>query len=83
MLFPLTLCQARSMTQMRQLQPDIKRLRELHKGNREALNAATVSLYQGHGVNQAGGCPPMLVQLPVMIVMYRVIRGLIYHDPAT
>lgn len=82
-LLPLTLRQARAMTAMQQLQPDVRALRERHKGDRQRLNRETAALYQRHGVNPAAGCLPMLVQLPVIIVMYRVIRGLTYHDPTT
>lgn len=79
-LTPLTLRQTRSMLVMQRLQPELKRLREQHNGNREALNAATVSLYQEHRVNPVSGCLPVLVQMPLFIVLYRLIRGLTYRD---
>ena len=79
-LFPLTLRQARAMNQMQRLQPELRRLRDKHKDDRQRLSQETMALYRSHDVNPAGGCLPMLVQLPVMIVMYRVIRGLTYHD---
>jgi YidC/Oxa1 family membrane protein insertase len=82
-LLPLTLQQAKAMAAMQRLQPQLKRLRQEHKNDRQRLNQETVALYRRHGVNPAGGCLPMVVQLPVMIVMYRVIRGLTYHDPVT
>ncbi len=82
-LFPLTLAQMRASTEMQRLQPELRRLRDRHKNDRQRLQQETVALYQRSGVNPARGCLPMLVQLPVMIVMYRVIRGLTYHDPAT
>lgn len=82
-LLPLALRQARAMTAMQQLQPQLRDLRERHKGDRQRLNEETVALYQRHAVNPAASLLPMLVQLPVMVVMYRVIRGLTYHDAAT
>lgn len=80
-LFPLTLHQARAMTEMQRLQPELRNLREEFQDDRQRLNQETLALYQARGVNPAGGCLPMLVQLPVMIIMYRVIRGLTHLDP--
>jgi YidC/Oxa1 family membrane protein insertase len=82
-LLPLTLRQARSTSEMQRLQPELRRLREEHKGDRQQLNQEMVALYQRHGVNPAGGCLPSMVQLPVVLVMYRVVRGLTYHDPSS
>lgn len=82
-LMPLTLHQGRAMAGMQRVQPELRALRQRHKDDRQRLNQETMALYQRHGVNPASGCLPMLVQMPVMIVMYRVIRGLAYHDPTT
>lgn len=82
-LLPLALRQARAMTAMQQLQPQLRSLRARHKGDRQRLNEETMALYQRHAVNPAASFVPMLVQLPVMVVMYRVIRGLTYNDAAT
>lgn len=82
-LSPLTLHQAKAMVAMQRIQPELRQLRQQHKDDRQRLQQETLSLYQRHGVNPASGCLPMLVQLPVMIVMYRVIRGLTYHDPGS
>lgn len=80
LLSPLTIHQVRSMTAMQTLQPELKRLQKEHKGDRERLNAEMLALYQEHGVNPAQGCVPMLVQLPIVFVVYRVIRGLTATD---
>ena len=82
-LLPLALRQAKAMTAMQQLQPQLRALRERHKGDRQRLNEETMALYQRHAVNPAASFLPMLVQLPVMVVMYRVIRGLTYNDATT
>lgn len=81
-LSPLTIHQVRSMTAMQTLQPELKKLQKKHKGDREKLNAEMMALYQEHGVNPAQGCVPMLVQMPIVFVMYRVIRGLTATDSA-
>jgi YidC/Oxa1 family membrane protein insertase len=59
------------------LQPELKRLQAQHKNDRQALNEAMMAFYKEHSINPLGGCLPMLLQMPVFIIMYRVIHGLI------
>lgn len=73
---PLTLKGARSMTKMQALQPEMTQLRKRHSGDRQALNEEMMKLYQSHGVSPLGGCLPNLVQIPIFIVLYRVIWNL-------
>ena len=75
-LSPLTYRSTKSMVSMRRLQPQIKRLQKRHKNDRETLNAEMMKLYQEHNVSPLSGCLPILVQSPVFIVMFRVIRGI-------
>lgn len=75
-LSPLTYRSTKSMVQMRQLQPQIKRLQKKHKGDREALNQEMMALYQEHSVSPLSGCLPILIQSPVFFIMFRVIRGI-------
>jgi YidC/Oxa1 family membrane protein insertase len=75
-LFPLTLKSTKNMLQMQQLQPEMKRLQQLHKNDKAKLNEEMMALYKQHGVNPVAGCLPMLLQMPVFIVMYRVIAGM-------
>jgi YidC/Oxa1 family membrane protein insertase len=76
-VLPLTLKSTKSMLEMQVLQPQVKQLQQQHKGDRQAMNEALMALYKEHKVNPLGGCVPMLLPLPVFIVMYRTIRGLI------
>lgn len=76
LLMPLTLKATRSTIKMQQVQPELKRLQKKHKGDREALNTEMMALYQEHGINPVGGCLPMLAQMPVFIVLFRILRGL-------
>lgn len=76
LLMPLTLKATRSTIKMQQVQPELKRIQKKHKGDREALNAEMMALYQEHGINPVGGCLPMLAQMPVFIVLFRILRGL-------
>ena len=73
---PLTLRGAKSMTKMQALQPEMAQLRKRHSGDRQALNEEMMKLYQSHGVSPLGGCLPNLVQIPIFIVLYRVIWNL-------
>lgn len=79
-LFPFTAKSMRSMTAMQRLQPEIKQLQAQHKNDRQALNEAMMALYKEHGVNPLSGCLPMLLQLPVFLVLYRILAGLT-HTP--
>ena len=73
---PLTLKSTRSMLAMQKLQPELKRLQAEHKGDRQKLNEAMMALYKEHSVNPVAGCLPMILQAPVFIIIYQVVRGL-------
>ena len=73
---PLTVKSTRSMVAMQRLSPELKKLQQKYKGDRQKLNEEMMNLYKEHGVNPAGGCLPMIIQFPVFIILYDVIRGL-------
>jgi YidC/Oxa1 family membrane protein insertase len=74
-LFPLTAKSARSMLAMQRLQPEIKKLQAKHKGDRQKLNEEMMELYKEHKVNPLGGCLPLVVQFPVFISLFHVLRS--------
>ena len=74
-LFPLTAKSARSMLAMQRLQPEIKKLQAKHKGDRQKLNEEMMKLYQENKVNPLGGCLPLVVQFPVFISLFHVLRS--------
>lgn len=78
LLTPLTIKSTKSMLAMQSLQPELQKLRQKYKGaeNREQLNQEMMRLYREHGVSPTGGCLPMFLQMPALIVLYDVIRGL-------
>ncbi len=78
-LTPLTLKGTRSMLGMQKLQPEMKRIQDMHKGDRQAANEAMMAFYKEHKINPLSGCLPMLAQIPVMIVLFRLLMGLIKH----
>jgi YidC/Oxa1 family membrane protein insertase len=73
---PLTLKSTKSMLQMQRLQPELKRLQEKHKGDRERLNAEMMAFYKENEINPVSGCVPVLAQAPVFLVLYRVLHGI-------
>lgn len=74
---PLSLRAARSQQQLTRLQPKIKELQERYKQNKDRQMKEMMALYREHNVNPLGGCIPILIQLPILIGMYRVfIAGL-------
>ncbi|HVE94404.1 MAG TPA: YidC/Oxa1 family membrane protein insertase [Acidimicrobiales bacterium] len=75
-LAPITLRGTRSMLALQRLQPEVKKLQEEHKHDRQAANEALMAFYKEHKINPLSGCLPMIVQFPVLIVMFNVISGL-------
>jgi len=78
LLTPLTVKSTKSMAAMQALQPELQKLRQKYKGaeNREQLNQEMMRLYKEHGVSPVGGCLPMFLQMPALIVLYDTIRDL-------
>lgn len=73
LFFPLSAASYRSMANMRRVQPEMARLKELHGEDRQKLSQAMMDLYRKEKVNPLGGCLPILVQMPVFISLYWVI----------
>lgn len=76
-LTPLTLKSTRSMMRMQQLQPEMKRLQKEHKEDRQKLNEELMKFYKENNINPLGGCLPLLVQMPVFIVLFQTLKGLV------
>ncbi len=73
LFYPLTHKSYKSMKGMQKLQPQMEKLKEKHKGDRNALNQEVMKLYQEHKVNPLGGCLPMVVQIPVFFALYKAL----------
>ena len=73
---PLTLKSTKGMLEMQRLQPEMKRLQAQYRGDRQKLNEEMMKLYQEHKVNPLASCLPLVIQMPVFFIMYRVLRGL-------
>ena len=74
---PLTLKGTQSMLKMQILQPELKAIQDKYpKDKREEMNAELMAFYKDNNINPVGGCMPLLFQIPVFLVLYRVILGL-------
>ena len=73
---PLVLKSTKGMLEMQKLQPEMKKLQNLHRGDRQKLNEEMMKLYQEHKVNPLASCLPLLLQMPVFIIMFQVLHGL-------
>lgn len=73
-LSPLTKQSFKSMGKMSQLQPKIAELKEKHKGDQQKIQKETMKLYSTYGVNPAGGCLPMLLQMPILFALFAFFR---------
>lgn len=71
-LSPLSLKALKSQTALQRLQPKVKEMQEKHKNDKQKQAEATMQLYKEHGVNPFSGCLPLLIQLPILIALYRV-----------
>jgi YidC/Oxa1 family membrane protein insertase len=70
LFYPLTVKSMRSMKAMQALQPQINQLRSKYKSDPQRLQRETLELYRKHKVNPAGGCLPMIAQIPIFYALY-------------
>ena len=76
---PLTLKSTKGMLQMQKIAPEMRRVQNEYRNDRQKLNEEMMKLYQEHKVNPMASCLPIFAQMPVFIVMFRVLRGLTYR----
>lgn len=71
---PLNLSQTKQSKKMNDLQPELKKIQEKYKSDPETQNRKMMELYQKHNYNPMSGCLPLLIQFPILIAFYNVIR---------
>jgi YidC/Oxa1 family membrane protein insertase len=74
---PLSTGQMRSMRKMQVLQPKVAEVRDKYKEDQKKMNEELMKLYRTYGVNPAGGCLPMILQMPILFALYSVLRNVI------
>lgn len=70
-LIPLTLPSMRAANKMRELAPELARLRKKYGNDKQAFAKAQMDLYRQHGANPAAGCLPQIIQLLILIALYQ------------
>ena len=73
-LMPLTIKQFKSMQNMARFQPEIKKLQERYKGDRERLNQEMMKFYRENKVNPFSSCLPLVAQLPVFLSLFYMLQ---------
>ena len=82
-LYPLSAKQMRSMVLMQQLAPKVKEMQEKYKEkDPQKMQKKIMELYQQNKVNPMSGCLPLIVQLPILIALYRALLYFKYTNPA-
>ena len=79
-LLPLTLKQFKSMQAMASLQPEIKKLQERYKGDKERLNQEMMRFYRENKVNPFASCLPMVAQIPVFLALFYMLQDDLRRD---
>ena len=78
-LLPLTWKQQKSTTKMQSIQPELKKIQQKYKNDKEKLNMEMMNLYKDNDINPMGGCLPLLIQLPIIFILYQIVyRPLTY-----
>ncbi len=80
LMIPLTIKQIRSMNAMRVLQPQVKALQEKYKEDKQRMQQEMMKFYQENKVNPFASCLPLLLQLPVFISLYSLLKGKEFID---
>ncbi len=75
--YPLSVKSYKSMKEMQKLQPQVMKLKEKYKNDKQKLNQEMMGLYKARGVNPMGGCLPMIIQIPVFFALYKALSGAI------
>jgi YidC/Oxa1 family membrane protein insertase len=76
-VYPLTKSSYQSMKKMQALQPMITELKEKFKDDPQKMNKETMKLYSTYGINPAGGCLPMLLQMPIFVALWGMFQSAI------
>lgn len=74
LLFPLDIKQKKSMAKTQKIQPLLMEVQKKYANDKNKLNQETMKLYQKYGISPTSGCLPMLIQLPIILALYWVVR---------
>jgi YidC/Oxa1 family membrane protein insertase len=71
-LFPFTHKSVKTQIKIKQIEPEIKKIKEEHKNNRQKQTEETMKLYREHGISPYSGCLMLIIQLPLLFALYKV-----------
>ena len=80
--YPLTNKQLQASKKMQDIAPLVSQIKDTYKGDNKRVQEETMKLYKEKGVNPAAGCLPTLIQLPILLGLYRTLIGLVGKTPA-
>ena len=83
LMYPLMQKQMTSMRETQKIQPLMQEIQRKYKNDKEKMNQELMRLYKEHKVNPMGGCLPLIVQMPILILFFQVLREFKYHIPNT
>ncbi|KEO81221.1 YidC/Oxa1 family membrane protein insertase [Tumebacillus flagellatus] len=73
-VFPLMMKQIRYQKVMQSIQPELAKIREKYKDDKEKINQETMKIFQQYGANPFSGCLPIIVQMPILFALYQSIN---------
>ena len=79
-ILPLTFRQVRSMQALQRLQPEMKRIQERYKDDKQRQQQEMMKFYQEHGVNPLASCLPLLLQLPFFLSLFYLLRSSTFKE---
>ncbi len=79
-LTPLTLPSLKAAKKIKELQPKLEKLKKKHKGNKTKFAKAQLELYKKHGANPMGGCLPQIIQIVILIALFRAFSQVLVAD---
>lgn len=74
-MMPLTLTQIKSQGKIQKIQPQINKIRQEYKNDREKINMETMKIYSENKINPLSGCLPLLLQLPILFALYMLLQN--------
>lgn len=81
-LYPLSKKQMHSMTMMQKIAPEVKAIQDKYKGkDPQKMQQKIMELYKEHNINPMAGCLPLLVQMPILIALYRALYSFPFVNP--
>jgi len=75
LILPLTFKQVRSMQALQRLQPEMKKIQQRYKDDKQRQQQAMMEFYKEHEVNPLGSCLPLILQIPFFIGLYQTLRS--------